>query len=77
MRVKKFLERELDQRSVEGLSTGFFNPGTSTSSSADFLEDFRGSSFWDDALGIGRDARLRAINWLLNVCCLQSDDTRY
>jgi hypothetical protein len=81
LRVKKFLERELDQRAVEGRTADFFHAGTNAINMT-IDADSPGAhrtircSFWEDALGIGKQRRLKVINWLLNVCCLRSDNIR-
>jgi len=79
MRVRKFLERELDQRAVEGLSPDLFYAGANAmilKVDVDPLGAHRTKkcSFWEISLGIGRERRLKAINWLLSVCCLGSDN---
>lgn len=75
MRVRMFVERELDQRAADGFSARLFYPGTNTKDSmidADSPIDLDANkcSIWESALGIGRARRLGVINWLLNVCCL-------
>lgn len=76
-RVKRFLQRELDQRSVEGFPADHLHPGISSVSMIDSPAlGATTCAFWEGALGIGGETRLKVVKWFLNVRRLPSDNIR-
>lgn len=70
-RLKRFLERESDQRSVEGFSADLLYSGTGDVSMIDSPALAADTcAFWEGALGIGGETRLKVVEWLLKVRCL-------
>jgi len=72
IRIRKFLERELDQRAAEGLSPDLLYAGTNSMSSLVDVGPLgahrrKTCSIWEGVLGIGKERRLKAIHWLLSV----------
>ena len=64
--MNRFLQREAEQRKIDGLSAGisYHPPGWlfDDYSSAESVD-----SEWEIALGIDKRRRLDAINWILDV----------
>jgi hypothetical protein len=75
-RLQRFLERETDQRALDGLLTESFCSANVNRLPLDGLPTddpttVDGRFEWEKILGMGKERRLNAINWILDVCPFQ------
>jgi hypothetical protein len=75
-RLQRFLERETNQRALDGLLTeSFCSESVNRLPLDDLLTDdpttVDSHLEWEKILGMGKERRLNAINWILDVCLFQ------